>query len=228
MSVALSGTEYFVEKIKGLMTLDLSRKGIKDISEIYGLEALTSLQSLNLSRNKISEIKGLDTLVNLEELDLSYNIITEIRGLSNLTKLRKLNLKENRFVTIAGFENLINIAKIKFGFGHWDAKSMDSIDWMSRGRPKKTLLLHGKELTELEKNIIKGDPKKIVAYCRIKVKQAGYTKRLVPAGKKIEKLEKEIAKMIKKTEKKVKEAMRRLEMAKKQKIRYDTRQMTRM
>ena len=49
---------------------------------------------------------------------------------------------------------------------------------------------------------VKGDVKKIVAYCRVKLKQAGYAKRLIPADSKIEKFEKQIVKMIKDYEKK--------------------------
>ena len=165
MSVTYMDKEYRVMEKNGLLTLDLIEKGIKDITEIKGLEALTELQVLNLSRNQISEIKGLDTLTNLVELNLSSNIIAEIRGLTNLINLRKLDLRENRFVNIEGFENLINIKKIKFGFAHWNAENLSATDWVGGGRPKMTLVLHGSELTELEKSIVKGDAKKVVAYC---------------------------------------------------------------
>ncbi|MFX0074079.1 MAG: leucine-rich repeat domain-containing protein [Candidatus Hermodarchaeota archaeon] len=221
MSVTYLDNEYFVKDINGLATLNLSEKGIRDIAQIKGLETLTELQVLKLSRNQISEIKGLDTLKNLVELDLSSNIIAEIKGLTNQTKLRKLNLKENRFINIEGFENLINIEKIKFGFGHWNAEQLTPAEWVGGSRPKMTLVLHGSELTELEKNIVKGDAKKVVAYCRVRLKQAGYAKRLVPANKKIEKYEKQILTMIKDSEKKVQKAMRKAEMAKRQKFTYD-------
>ncbi len=221
MSVTYLEKEYNVKEIYGFLTLDLSGKGIKDITEIKGLEALTELQVLNLSKNQIKEIKGLDTLKNLVELNLSSNIIVEIHGLTNLTNLRKLNLKQNRFINIEGFENLISLSKIKFGFGHWNAENLTPAEWARGIRPKSTLLLHGSELTELEKSIVKGDAKKVVAYCRVKLKQAGYSKRLVPADSKIEKFEKQITKMIKDNEKKIQKAMKKLEMAKKQKYSYD-------
>lgn len=225
MSVEYDGKEYRVIENKGLLTLNLTGKGIEDISEIKGLETLTELQVLNLSKNQISAIKGLDTLKNLVELDLSSNIITEIKGLRNLTNLRRLYLRENRFINIQGFENLININKIKFGFAHWDAEKLKPSDWIAGSRPKKTLLLHGSELTDLERSIVKGDPKKIVAYCRVKLKQAGGSSVLVPADSKIEKFEKQIVKMIKDNEKKVQKAMKKLEMAKNQKYSYDPTQM---
>jgi len=159
-------------------------------------------------------------LKNLINLDLSFNEISEIKGLSNLRKLRTLNLKGNRFINIEGFENLINLDKIIFGFAHWNAEKLSTTNWVLGDRPKKTLLLHGSELTELEKNIVKGEAKKVVAYCRVRLKQAGYAKKLVPAGSQIEKFEKKIIKMIEDNEKKVKKAVKKLEMAKKQQQKY--------
>jgi len=41
--------------------LFLANLGIKDISEIQGLESLTDLQWLDLSGNKIHKIKGLES-----------------------------------------------------------------------------------------------------------------------------------------------------------------------
>lgn len=221
MSVTYLDEEYKAIEKNGLVTLDLSQKGITDITDIKGLETLTELQVLNLSKNQISVIKGLETLKDLVDLDLSSNKIADIEGLTNMTNLRKLNLKKNRFINIEGFENLINLNKIIFGFAHWNAEALNAADWAMGRLPKKTLVLHGNELTSLEKAIVKGDAKKVVAYCRVKLKQAGYAKRLVPAGSKIEKFEKQIIKMIKNNEKKVKKAMRKLEMAKKQKSSYD-------
>lgn len=207
------------------LTLDLSRKGIKDITEIKGLEARTGLQVLNLSHNQIGEIKGLDTLKNLVKLDLSYNEIGEIRGLRNLTNLRILNLKGNRFTNIEGFENLINLKTLIFGFAHWD---VDHFNWnlmyhpISDG-PKKTLILNGKELTVIEKYVARGGAKKVVAYCRVIVKQAGHTKVLVPADSKIKRLEEKIIKKLKNSEKKIKKAIIAREIAKKQQHKYENR-----
>lgn len=205
------------------LTLDLSRKGIKDITEIKGLEARTGLQVLYLSHNQIGEIKGLDTLKNLVKLDLSYNEIGEIRGLRNMTNLRILNLKGNRFTNIEGFENLINLKTLIFGFAHWDVDHFN-VNWgyLSDG-PKKTLILNGKELTVIEKYVARGGAKKVVAYCRVKVKQAGHTKVLVPADSKIKRLEEKIIKKLKDSEKKIKKAIIAREIAKKQQHKYENR-----
>ena len=55
-SVVYKGKRYKAKKKWGLITLDLSSKNVNDISEIEGLERLTSLQALNLGDNQIKEI----------------------------------------------------------------------------------------------------------------------------------------------------------------------------
>ncbi|MHA1785816.1 MAG: leucine-rich repeat domain-containing protein [Candidatus Helarchaeota archaeon] len=92
-----------------LMELNLYRNGI---SEIVGLENLTTLKVLNLSSNKIKRISGLDNLVNLEELYLWGNEISKIEGLNNLVNLKKLNLEENKIQEISGLDNLVNLQEL--------------------------------------------------------------------------------------------------------------------
>jgi len=77
--------------------LDLSHKDIESITEIKGLENLTSLRELILSGNQINEIKSLDTLTKLRKLNLRYNKITEIKGLDTLSTLKWLYINGNEF-----------------------------------------------------------------------------------------------------------------------------------
>jgi len=109
MSVVLHGKEYKVKKKKGMLTLNLSKKGIKNISEIKGLENLTKLEVLNLWNNQISDIKGLESLLYLWDLNLAGNSITEIKGLETLLYLKKLSLGGNTISEIKGFEALVNL-----------------------------------------------------------------------------------------------------------------------
>ncbi len=106
MSVEFKGKEYTIKKKGGLLTLNLSMKKIKSISEIKGLESLNKLQVLNLSNNSIFEIEGLESLNELQVLKLSYNAIFEIEGLETLKNLRELHLDSNRIVKIKGLEAL--------------------------------------------------------------------------------------------------------------------------
>ncbi len=210
MSVIYKKEEFQPIIKNNLLTLELSGKGIKDISEIKNLETLTELQVLNLSNNQIDEIKGLDNLTKLKELNLYNNKVTEIKGLRNLINLRKINLEKNSFINIKGFENQINLQNLSLG-AKWvklgsDGKPIKIEDELLRlisplkkgGR--RALILNGKELGGIEKDIVKSNAKNIVAYCRVKLKQSGYTKGLVPASIEIGKLEQKIAKMVKKYE----------------------------
>ena len=104
------------ERIKvswfGKSRLSLYGKGITDISEIKGLETLTSLEVLWLQNNQITEIKGLETLTNLEELWLHNNQISEIKGLETLTNLKELYLENNQISEIKGLETLTNLKNL--------------------------------------------------------------------------------------------------------------------
>ncbi len=234
----IEGKEYTDVQKEGILTLDLSGKEIEDITEISGLEALTDLQILKLSNNQIgeikglenlknllkldlrgneiSEIKGLKNLSNLIDLDLSYNKIREIQGLNNLINLKKLNLKGNLFVTIKGLENLIKLKHLNLGLSHWDVDNVNPME-----RPRHTLVLNGKELTGVEKYVVKGGAKKVVAYCRVKLRQSGYAEKLLPADSKIERLEGQIQKLLKKYENKIKKVKNK--KIKKDLIRKDQR-----
>ncbi|MFX0027407.1 MAG: leucine-rich repeat domain-containing protein [Candidatus Hermodarchaeota archaeon] len=230
--------EYRTVQKEDILTLDLSGKEIMDITEISGLEALTDLQILKLSNNQIGEIKGLETLKNLLkldlrgneiseikglknlsnliDLDLSYNKIREIQGLNNLINLKRLNLKGNLFVTIKGLENLIKLKHLNLGLSHWEVDNVKPME-----RPRHTLVLNGKELTGVERYVVKGGAKKVVAYCRVKLRQSGYAEKLVPADSKIKRLEGQIENVIKKYEKKIKKVKNK--QLKKEIIRKDQR-----
>ncbi len=104
--VTVRGKKYYMRNGR----LDLRRKGIKQISDIVGLDALTNLTSLSLDNNQITAISGLDTLTNLKFLSLNNNQITAISGLATLTNLSWLDLDGNQITAISG---LATLAKIK-------------------------------------------------------------------------------------------------------------------
>ena len=83
-------------KIMNRNFLNLSKKGIRDISEVKGLENQIRITQLYLGANQITEIKGLESLVGLERLSIGGNQITEIKGLENLTNLKILEIHENQ------------------------------------------------------------------------------------------------------------------------------------
>lgn len=135
MFVVLKGKEYQVKMINNRLTLDLSRKRIKDISEIGGLEALTNLQVLNLSHNKIVKISGLETLVNLQDLSLESNKIEAIKNLNNLKNLEMLNLINNSILHVENF----NLPNVKFLFLGYNLIS-EKLDEMQPGTTAQKLV----------------------------------------------------------------------------------------
>jgi len=110
--------------------LNLSNRGIKDITDIEGLENLIELQSLNLSNNQISEIKGLEKLVNLRTLKLEGNQISEIKGLGTLTNLTFLRLRKNQISEIKGVETLINLTYLDLSFNK--IKEIKNLETLTR------------------------------------------------------------------------------------------------
>ena len=84
----ISDIEYFKE----LTMLSLR---FNEISDISALGNLTNLQTLYLSANEISDISALRSLTNLEQLDLDANEISDISALGNLSGLSWLDLSNN-------------------------------------------------------------------------------------------------------------------------------------
>ncbi|MHA1334124.1 MAG: leucine-rich repeat domain-containing protein [Promethearchaeota archaeon] len=70
------------------LSLKLASLGIKNISDIKGIEKLTNLQSIDLSYNELTDLRGIENLKNLERLDISHN--KKILNFSPLYELRKL------------------------------------------------------------------------------------------------------------------------------------------
>ncbi len=68
--------EVFKNKIEVIdNNLYLGNLGIKDISQIKGLEKLTELKNLNLFANQIKIIQGIESLDNLTKLRIGQNLI---------------------------------------------------------------------------------------------------------------------------------------------------------
>ena len=98
----ISDIEYFKE----LTMLNLS---FNEISDISALRSLTNLESLHLCDNEISDISVLGNLTNLQTLDLRDNEISDIGALGNLTNLQALNLNNNNISDISALRSLTNL-----------------------------------------------------------------------------------------------------------------------
>ncbi len=98
------------DMLNSIKKLDLSEKGLSDISDIESFKELTEL---NLSGNSISDISALRNLTNLQTLNLSGNGIISIGALANLTNLQTLNLSGNNISDISALANLTNLQTLK-------------------------------------------------------------------------------------------------------------------
>lgn len=115
--------------------LDLSDRGIKDIT---GIRFFKNLESLKLghnfpvtktlnnndiikfnesvskgftwdNRNLVQDITEIASLTNLKFLDLSYNLVQDISPLSNLTSLESLKIPNNPILSLDPLNNLKNL-----------------------------------------------------------------------------------------------------------------------
>jgi Leucine-rich repeat (LRR) protein len=94
---AVPGRHLTVSSVKTITHLQCNDCGITDLS---GIEQLTSLKLLRLSRNSISDISMLSALNSLEYLYLDYNNINDLKPLAGLTSLKHLHLGVNSISNI--------------------------------------------------------------------------------------------------------------------------------
>ena len=85
----------FLLRLNNLVTLRLSGNGITSISAFQYTESYRTLLTLDLSRNNIVDLTAITGLQNLTSLDLSYNQISNVMPLYTLRNLRELNLMGN-------------------------------------------------------------------------------------------------------------------------------------
>lgn len=118
MSIECNGKIIRTKKKKGLMTLNLSRMNIENISDIKGLSDLINLQNLILDDNAVKEITGLESLRNLQLLSINSNNLTNIKGLERNTSLRTLSLQHNNIRFIEGLNTLNYLEKLYLNGNH--------------------------------------------------------------------------------------------------------------
>lgn len=127
-----------LSSLTSLNSLDLSRTGVRDISALSNLVALTDLRlfgrplieedqitdinplkglialtHLNLSNNKtLSKISALSGLTNLNSLELRNTEVRDISALSSLTNLNSLDLSETGVRDISALSNLTKLRSL--------------------------------------------------------------------------------------------------------------------
>ncbi|CAB0000963.1 unnamed protein product [Nesidiocoris tenuis] len=101
---------------KTLGTLTKCKKlylSTNNIDKIQGLQGMSNLRVLGLSRNSIKLISGIEAVADtLEELWLSYNHLVSIKGIQVMQKLRVLYLNHNYIRDWAEVSRLGEMPKI--------------------------------------------------------------------------------------------------------------------
>lgn len=85
----LEGIEYAVN----LVSINLSKNNIRNISKIKNLKKLNNLE---LCENKIEDVSFFNELINLESIGLDCNNISSIPNLGNLKNLELINISNNK------------------------------------------------------------------------------------------------------------------------------------
>lgn len=89
--------------------LDLSGKGISDVTPLQGC---TQLQSLDLSDNRISWITPMEEMTTLTKLDLSGNRISNISPLKGMTGMTELNLEGNSVTDLSPLAAMSGLSRL--------------------------------------------------------------------------------------------------------------------
>lgn len=145
--IALGGTTFSSD----VTTLDLSHRGILDISALSACDKLTSLnlsgnaisdltplmdipglQYLYLSGNNISDLRPLMGLASIKYLDVSANAITSTVPLGSNTSLLELNLANNPISNFSGISKLKNLNSLNLSATGFSDQNIDVFSYLSK------------------------------------------------------------------------------------------------
>jgi len=135
-----------LKELTRLKYLDLSLNNINDISALSGM---AELKELYINNNKITDISALLDKPNLKHLDAARNNISDISSLGGLTNLEYLNLSDNKIVDASALKRLTKLSYLNLEYN-------DIADISSLGNLKnlETLLLNGNNISDI--SVVKG------------------------------------------------------------------------
>ena len=93
---------------KDIKLLDVSNS---DLTDIYGIEEFTNIESLSIGHNNITDIEPLKYLIKLKELYMWYNKITDISCLKN-SAIETLNIGYNNISDITVLYSMVNLKEV--------------------------------------------------------------------------------------------------------------------
>lgn len=103
-----------IEALKGLTRLTtLNLSGCTALRNLDGLEELTNLRYLGLSRTSVDDLSALEGLTQLETLRLAQTKVRDVTVLRALTKLTDLNLAGTAIETLLVLRELTQLTTLK-------------------------------------------------------------------------------------------------------------------
>lgn len=109
--VALAGMTFEAD----ITELDLSGRGISDIS---ALSACKNLTYVNLSNNAITDISPLMDIPTLQTVNIAGNYVTDLRPLMGLTGLKSLNASSNSVCTTVPLGALTSLTALDLSYNN--------------------------------------------------------------------------------------------------------------
>ncbi len=143
--------------------LDLSDKGLKDLSILKEVENPHTCKKLKLNNNyEISLIENIKQFENLEELNLGRNKIKKIENIGNLSNLKELFLYGNQIEVIENLDALKNLNKLILDINHIreidGLSNLEKLETISLGKNKITRISGAESLNSLKKMNLDGNP----------------------------------------------------------------------
>lgn len=119
--------------------------GDTGISDLTGIEQLTSMEALGLGRNSISNLAPLASMIQLNALDLRSNNITDISPLGNLINLKYLEIGDNQIASTSSLSPLIALEEL------WlYVNDVGDISGLANMTKIKVLNFYGNEVTNID------------------------------------------------------------------------------
>ena len=117
------------------------------ISNIIGIEKITSLKKLSASNTQVEIMPSLETLENLETLNIDANKLTEIPVINGLTNLKYVFASGNKIDDISNIEYLnSNLIELDLGGNLIDDMALTSLNNV---RVSKKLVLSGNLISDI-------------------------------------------------------------------------------
>ncbi|MGC4094752.1 MAG: leucine-rich repeat domain-containing protein [Polyangiaceae bacterium] len=105
------GELYGIECLRNLRTLELEGVAIRDSSRIAGL---TNLASLSVRLTSVKDLGPLSGLTNLKSLSVTDSLVESVAPLSSLTGLTSLNLARNHIADVLPLRQLQALVSLDF------------------------------------------------------------------------------------------------------------------